>query len=312
MYFSLKPPFSGQRRGGSVPRSAEHSLGDHLTNRLREDWELDGSKRLYEFFVLAIGECTELARELRFDKTHQWHMALVTLYGSILELSHAIRVQIGNGSPIGVPILLRSQLEAFVDFVNLAGDQKYGYHIDAANLREWKRVLTEAKTTSNPYLRDISEFKDLDVAMADHESKLMELEAKGYRALNNFEKFDRSGQAQEYRSFYNFLCCHTHNNMRALIERHIEFIDDGADIEVQFFAPAVLTDLVEYYDSAAGILVAATIGIHEALKSEKKAETEALSEKLQLLRKPWTEERKTSMASEPPLPLDPESPNIHK
>lgn len=259
-----------------------------MSSRKREPWEIGGSKRIYEFFVRAIGECNELARDLRFDKTHQWHMALVTLYGSILELSHAIRVQIANDSPIGVPILLRSQLEAFVDFVSLAADRKYGYRIDAANLKEWKRVLIEAKTTDNPYLKDIAEFKDLDAAVAEHEFKLRELEEKGYHALNNFEKFDRSGQAQEYRSFYNFLCCHTHNNMRALIERHIAFIDDGADLEVQFFAPAVLTDLMEYYESAAGILVAATIGIHEVLESGKRSEAEALSENLQVLRKPWT------------------------
>jgi hypothetical protein len=180
-------------------------------------------------------------------------------------------------------------LEAFVDFSNLVADRKYGYHIDAAHLNEWMKVLKEAKTTPNPYLKDMSEFKDLDSTIADYEHQLSDLASKGYRPLNNSQKFERSGQAQEYRSFYNFLCCESHNNMRALMERHVAILAEGTDIEVQFFAPAVLTDLVQYFDSAVGILVAATIGIHEALGSPRKADAERLALQLAELRKPWTD-----------------------
>jgi hypothetical protein len=68
-----------------------------------------------------------------------------------------------------------------------------------------------------------------------------------------------------------------------------EILAEGTDIEVQFFAPAVLTDLVQYFDSAVGILVAATIGIHEALGSPRKADAERLALQLAELRKPWTD-----------------------
>lgn len=254
-----------------------------------EERECEDAKRLYEFFGRAIVTCTELARDFHFDKTHKWCMNIVTLYGSILELAHAIHLQISADSPIGVPILLRSQLEAFVDFTNLAADRKYGYHMDAAHLNEWRKVLKEAKTSANPYLKDMSEFKDLDSALADYERQLAELASKGYRPLKQAEKFERSGQAQEYRSFYNFLCCHSHNNMRALMDRHVAILAEGTDIEVQFFAPAVLTDLLQYFDSAVGILVAATIGIHEALESPRKADAELLAVQLAELRKPWTD-----------------------
>jgi len=260
-----------------------------MSDRHRETWEEESAKKLYEFFCLAIIRCTELAREFRFDKTHKWHMNLVSLYGSILELSHAISISVGSDSPIGVPILLRSQLEAFVDFTNLASDRKYGYNMDAAHLNEWIKILREAKPGGNPYLKGMSEALDLDAILGSYEGQVEKLRADGYRPLNNFEKFERSGQAQEYRSFYNFLCCHSHNNIRALIERHVAILADGADIEVQFFPAVTLAELVQYFDSAVGILIGATKVIHEALESPRLADVELLAEKLSDLRKPWTD-----------------------
>ncbi len=245
--------------------------------------------KLFDFFREAIFKCINLARELHFDKTHKWCMNLVSLYGSILELSHAIMVSISGDSSIGTPILLRSQLEAFVDFTNLASDRKYGYHMDAANLSEWNKILREAQTGENPYLQGFSEKIDLDQLLTDQEAQLEKLKSEGYPPLNIFQKFERSGQTQEYKSFYNFLCCHSHNNMRALIERHVAILDGGADIEVQFFPLTTKADMLQYFDAAVGILVTATLKIHEALESPKKAEAQSLCEELAEKRKPWTD-----------------------
>ncbi len=260
------------------------SEGAHENHR-----EQEAARRLYAFFKHGTGAAIDLAGVLRPDKTHRWHLILTSLYGSILELSHAIQVAITCEAPISVPILLRSQLEAFVDFVNLVEERKYGYHMDAAHLYQWQEVLREAKTTTNPYLKEISEYENLDSALADCESRLAELEKDGFSQLKVKARFSRSGLAQEYRSFYNFLCCHSHNNIRALMERHVGLIADGTDIEIRFFALPEQTDQVVYIDSAAGILVSATKTIHQVLDSPKQAETEMLYNKLQELRKPWTE-----------------------
>ena len=50
----------------------------------REEMPLRDPKKLYGFLRHSISVCTELARALQFDKTHKWHVNLVSLYGSML------------------------------------------------------------------------------------------------------------------------------------------------------------------------------------------------------------------------------------
>ena len=259
-----------------------------MAGMARKAQEEEAARKHFDFFVAAIKKSTEMARELHYDKTHKWCMAMVALYGTILEISHAIQTSIESDSAIGTPILLRSQLEACVDFTNLAADRTYGYHLDAANLNEWIKILKEAQKGKNLYLKEIGEMADLDQHLADLDGQLEKLKKAGYLPLKNFQKFERSGLAHEYKSLYNFLCCHSHNNLRALIERHVAILNDGADIELQFFPLVGLSDMLQYFDSAAGILVEATVGIHQAFESPKVAEAMALSDELAEIRKPWT------------------------
>lgn len=74
----------------------------------------------------------------------------------------------------------------------------------------------------------------------------------------------------EYESFYNFLCTEAHSNKRALINRHAELGAGDYDLVVYKNGPD--TEYLEYLDSAAGLLVSATVSIHS------KFETDAIEE----------------------------------
>ena len=252
-----------------------------------EEKPLKDPKEIYGFLRRSISICTDLARALQFDKTHKWHVNLVSLYGSMLELANSICVLIEGDSPIGVPILLRSMLEAFVDFSNLEESRTYGYHMDAAHMSEWIKILEEAKRGDNPYLADISKLPNLDEILSDHKKRLEELKNKGYPPLSHFQKFDKSKQTKEYRSFYNFLCCDAHNNIRSLISRHADIAEDQSDYQLQFFPKIDIDAIVHYIDSCLGILIASTEKIHKALGSPKTSEVEQLSTQLAEIRKPW-------------------------
>ncbi len=252
-----------------------------------EEMPLRDPKKLYGFLRRSISVCTELARALQFDKTHKWHVNLVSLYGSMLELANSICVLVEGDSPIGIPILLRSMLEAFVDFSNLKETRTYGYHMDAAHVKEWIRILEEAKRGDNPYLAEISKLPNLDNILSDYKKQLEELENKGYTPLSHFQKFDKSNQTKEYRSFYNFLCCDAHNNIRSLISRHADIAEDHSDYQLQFFPPIDLDSIVHYIDSCLGILIASTEMIHKALGSPMTSEVEQLATQLSEIRKPW-------------------------
>ena len=75
---------------------------------------------------------------------------------------------IESGEATTVPILFRSFVEAYLDFCSLCKDAHYGNHMQAAYLKEWIRVLEEAKDTGNPFLKDIAELDTLDKQIEEH------------------------------------------------------------------------------------------------------------------------------------------------
>jgi len=236
---------------------------------------------------LSLQTCTELAKSIHFDKSHKWHFGLVTLYGSILELSHSICILTKNDSPIGIPILLRSLLEAAIDFNNLSNDKKYGYNMDAALLHQWILVLEEAQKNSNPFLSTLSTLPDLPSQLETYRKKLSTLKSNGYKVLSQSEKFKISNMTFDYKSIYNFLCCETHNNARTLYSRHAKLSEDSLDFEVEFFSEIDPADTLPYIDSTLGILLSTSETIHQKLETGFSVNLAPLSEHLKNLRKQW-------------------------
>ncbi|MFH1077414.1 MAG: DUF5677 domain-containing protein [Pseudomonadota bacterium] len=218
--------------------------------------------------------CLELLSGLQFDKHHRLHFGLVSLYSSLLEFVGCILILMNNKGKLGVRPLFRTFLEAYVEFHNLAQDPKYGYFIEANDLKEWLKVLKEARDTQNPYLAEISALPNLDSIIAKDEREFEELKNKGYEPLSIYSKFERAGMVEEYRSLYNFLCTETHSNKRALIDRHAEFGND--DYELVVYKNQSDESFLSVLDYAAGFLVSATIRLHEVLESSEVAEAKLL------------------------------------
>lgn len=248
--------------------------------------KLKDPQKLYEFLRYSVSACTELARSLRFDKTHKWHVNLLLLYGSVLEIAASICILIEEKSPIGIPILLRSMLEAFLDFNNLKVDRNYGYRMDATHIKEWIKLLKASKD-GNPYLVGLTNSKNIVDVLSDYEKQFEELINEGYKPLQVFEKFKLANLNQEYLSFYNCLCCDTHNNIRSLILRHADITVDQTDYQLQFFSPSDLNFLVVYIDSCISILIDITEMLHKTFESQMIVETEKLVAQFAEIRKPW-------------------------
>ena len=182
----------------------------------------------------------------------------------------------------GVPPIFRSILEAYVQFKNLNENAKYRYHMEAAYHEQWLKVLREALTKPNPYLKEISEREDLDSQIKDHEAELNSLKAKRYFPLKIFQRFERAGMEDEYRSLYNFLSNDAHSNIRALVSRHLEI--DKNDFHVVYYKDEPLESFVTYLDSTAGLLVDASIKIHNFFDTGLQEDIEKLSKELNEIR----------------------------
>ena len=116
---------------------------------------------------------------MKFDKKHPWHLLLVGLYGTLVELSSAIVLLIESKRLVGVPILARSFLEAYIDFSNLEKDRTYGNYMQAAYDDQWLKVLREAKEGNNPFLVSIAGVPNLDTEIQEKMTELDDLKQKG-------------------------------------------------------------------------------------------------------------------------------------
>ena len=112
----------------------------------------------------------------------------------------------------------------------------------------------------------------------DQERQIAEFEAHGKRPLNVFERFELANKVEEYRSLYNFLSCDSHNNMRALIPRHIE--RDDNDFEVVYYKDAPIETFLAMLNSTAKLLIEASLSVHEAFNSSSLAEIRKMREEL--------------------------------
>lgn len=169
-----------------------------------------------------------------------------------------------------------------MDFVNLVENAQYGYFLEASYLKEWLKLLEEAKKGKNEYLQAISEAPSLDKTIAEWRNELKKLEAKGYKALKIEKKFERAGMEKEYRSLYNSLCSDSHNNLRALVNRHIE--REQTDFSIIFYKAYMPEDSAVYVGINAEILVRATQLIHKFLDSPAQENIKAYRVELDRLR----------------------------
>lgn len=234
--------------------------------------EFDLIKKLHDSLL-------EFAKKLNFDKSHPWHRNLLALYGSLIELSGSFLILLNERGLIGVPSIYRTFLETYVEFRNLLTDKTYGYHMEAQYNDQWLKLFKEAVKGTNPYLKSIEGVSDLPQKIEEMEKELTNLKDKGYKTLLVRDRFERAGMLNEYYSMYNMLSTDTHGNIRALIKRHIEI--KGADFDIVFYKDEPIAEFLSYIDSTCGMLVYASIGIHELLNSEVLSEVKALKEDLE-------------------------------
>ena len=124
-------------------------------------------------------ELLEYSTKIIFNKKHSLHFSIIALYSSLIELAGCIVILVDNNGKIGVPVVFRTLLEAYVDLYNLIEDPNYGYYMEASHNKRWLKVLEEAEQASNPYLTSITEYSDLKGSINKCKQELGELKKRG-------------------------------------------------------------------------------------------------------------------------------------
>ena len=89
-----------------------------------------------EFVATVIDGIQAAARRVGFRPDDMAQIYAIALHLTIVELLAACFLLAEKQQGTGIPILLRSMYEAFVDLENLVRDASYVDHIDAANLKQ--------------------------------------------------------------------------------------------------------------------------------------------------------------------------------
>lgn len=231
----------------------------------------------------------KFAAKLNFDKSHPWHRNLIALHGSLIELSGALLILLTKGGKIGVPSIVRTIIETYVEFHNLLKDKTYGYHMEAQYNDRWIKLLKESAKGTNPYLRSFNEMPDLSETITNMEKELADFKFKGYKPLLVSERFDRADMMNEYYSIYHLLSADTHANIISLVSRHIKI--KGSDFDIIYYKDLPIEEFLWYINLTCVLLVRSAIGIHELLNSEVLSEVKALENDIEA----WERELSTTM-----------------
>ena len=223
----------------------------------------------------------EYVGELKFNKTVDLDQVIICLYGSLIEFSTAIYTIAESRTLIAIDPIFRCILEIYVDLKNLLDDNSYLYHMQFSYHQEWLNVLQNSQS-GNPYLSDLANMDNLNEEIMKISKEKKDIKKQGGKHLNVYQRFKLAGMVDEYNSIYNFLCCESHNNIRALINRHIDIDREQNDFQINIHHTKGSQEFNHYYVQTAKFLLTLGEKVHLFFESNC---AEKITEKIEALNK---------------------------
>lgn len=198
---------------------------------------------------------------IEFDGSNHPQLYAATLHASIVQLCGGCLALARTDHTAGIPVLLRSMFEALVDLDNLVSDAKYHERMDAANLNQFLKVLRDCSV-----LADLRHRPDVISASQLWQAQLVGLHARKRGAKDIRARCIDVGREDEYTGIYSLLCMDAHNNVAALIERHVSE-GESQRLQVDLFGDGNPLGLANRVWLAAGWMLRSAEFTHGAFKT---------------------------------------------
>lgn len=228
-------------------------------------------------FARALELSVARAGSVRYDSAEPEQLMLMGLYGSIIDVAHSMKTLVDNQAATGVPILLRSLLEAWVELRLLHDDAEYVRQMRFLHNREWGKRLQRA-ASGNSYLSLVAAHEDFERSRASHAQRVASDAAAGASRLSIEQKFTRAGLRDVYESVYSLLSDHVHSSLGALMSRHMELVDER--VQLIFLRDPNPHSVKTYTSAGAEVLSDAGIRIHLRFKTGLEAPFIGLKERI--------------------------------
>jgi hypothetical protein len=179
------------------------------------------------FALGAMGTVIDAASRLRYQREEMSQVYAVALHSTVIEQFHSCIAMVEADAATALPNTLRSMLEALVELENLLTDATYYQYMEAANLEQMTKLLSQSHL---PILNGLRDKHDVDALHAEYKKKLDELAEDGYSPLPIWRRFKRADRMDQYNTLYALYCLDAHNNITALAERHINNAGDAVSL----------------------------------------------------------------------------------
>jgi hypothetical protein len=208
---------------------------------------------------------------ITFNKYNIQHLYLMCLYGRIFELGVSALNLMKANDHAGIPVILRSQLEAFVDFANLIEDKDFIKTIAATFVDQKKRLYENLKKHLAP--------SEIPSVTNDGTEKV----ADGYKPQKIWKRFKNIKLQKTYITAYFILCGYGHNNLAMLEHRHLEKTEK--DHKVVFFKEEPFLIFLRFAFTLGATLVDSHKNLLDFFDKSMEEESNLLCSKFSQLRK---------------------------
>jgi len=213
----------------------------------------------------ALSTVIDAMRLVSFDSTKRPHIYAVTLHATIVQLCSGCLVVAKTKHTAGIPVLLRSMFEGLVDLDNLVHDQNFFERMVAANLEQYLKVLRDSPT--NPLLSGLDKKHDLPRIIGEYQAQLDELRSRKRGQKDLRQRCIDVDRGDEYQSIYLLYCLDAHNNVGALIDRHIRS-DESETLRVTMAGDEQPLSLARKLHFAVGWMLQSATLIHGAYRTK--------------------------------------------
>jgi hypothetical protein len=180
-----------------------------------------------------------------------------------------------NESKIGMPILLKSILEASVDIQFILTKKENYRRIEIEDALLWKGII-ECVYKGNKYVKYLRDRQGFEEEAKENTERIKNLQLSRTSKANVSTKFKNTIFADAHDSIYAALCSHAHNGKSAQKERHITTHDEKS--RVNMFRETNIEEYEHYLQLASCFIYESVLSINEAFKYGLNNEVDELRE----------------------------------
>jgi len=215
----------------------------------------------------------QVTEGFRFDKRDDQHFLLVSLHGSMFEMTYACMHMLNIGATTCIPIIVRSMIEALSTMSLIASDKNNIEDVlDAFYSQRYRQAAELMKLKLEDYDMD-----KLKIISEECRAKSKSIRENRGEPPSISARIERT-LGPNFSIAYKMYCSDAHSDLMALESRHV-VKDEAGDFGFEIFKESTLRECINAIDVMLCCLLMSTNFISSKVTSRKKSKIKNASHK---------------------------------